>query len=60
MNRILREIRILIAKECEKISAVKSKRVRATLVQSVFVESVGVGLVKRHLCFYFVKPLVTL
>ena len=31
VNRILREIRILIAKECEKISAVKSKLMRVIL-----------------------------
>ena len=54
VNAILQEIRILIAKECEKISAVKSKRVRVISVQGVCVASVGVELARKRLCFYFV------
>ena len=63
MNRILREIRIFIAKECEKISKMNGEievdenyfllrytRNCKQKVQSVFVVSVGVGLEKRHLC----------
>ena len=50
VNRILREIRILIAKECEKISAVKSKSMKVISVQGVCVEKGGVELVAKRLC----------
>ena len=65
--------KLLIAKECEKISKMSGEieegesyfllrfaRNCEQKGQKECVEKGGVGLEKRHLCFYFVKPLVPL
>ena len=73
VNAIVREIRILIAKECEKISKTKFLQKMSGEIeegesyfllcytrnckqkeQKECVVSVGVGLARKRLCFYFV------
>ena len=56
VNRILREIRILIAKECEKISKMSGEiEVDESYFGAKRVHSKrGLGLARKRLCFYFV------
>ena len=68
VNRILREIRILIAKECEKISKMNGEievdesyfllrfvlQLRSRRCKAWTQKKGGVKLTRKHLCFYFV------